>query len=241
MAKSAEARESLLSFFHATHGPIIAIISTSFAGFFRPEPDPNCAIEARSKSRSLHPLQASGRVSVKRLSAFSVNAQLRPRGPADRVDHPAIFAFTLCRYSPKTVASNLSSETGAVTSNAQSFPHRAKNALRTILPSGRPDPSRQNRCSGFSMLRSRVANSSPFSSYLAAIDSTGSKSIEQGNGARYPSFDWLLTRCYICPRTHSSKTQRRKKMKRLRSVHGFLVDSAQLPHPCVLRCKFDAD
>jgi hypothetical protein len=38
MAKSAEARESLLSFFHATHGPIIAIISTSFARFFLPEP-----------------------------------------------------------------------------------------------------------------------------------------------------------------------------------------------------------
>jgi hypothetical protein len=169
MAKSAEARESLLSFFHATHGPIIAIISTSFARFFLPEPGTHCALEARSKSRSLHPLQASGRVSVKRLSAFSVNAQLRP------VVHPT--ASTILPFSPSRFAGTLRK-------------------------------------------RSRPV---------------------QGNGARYPSFDWLLTRCYICPRTHSSKTQRRKKMKRLRSVHGFLVDSSQLPHPCVLRGKFDAD
>jgi len=34
MAKSAESRENLLRFFQATHGPIIAIISTSFAQFF---------------------------------------------------------------------------------------------------------------------------------------------------------------------------------------------------------------
>src|SRR5260221_11932726 len=99
MAKSAEARESLLSFFHATHGPIIAIISTSFARFFLPEPGTHCALEARSKSRSLHPLQASGRVSVKRLSAFSVNAQLRP------VVQPT--ASTILPFSPSRFAGNL--------------------------------------------------------------------------------------------------------------------------------------